>query len=187
MRKLSTRQILMETIKELMAKQPLDNITVKDILDASGISRPTFYKYFYDKQDLMTYVFKIELADPFFWDFSMGLKEREVLFLKHLAKNRSFYLNALKTSGQNSFYDLWIELAYSSLHAYFKYTQVGKKMDDSDLVFTAKYLAYAWVNMNISWLRDADGLTAEELEGKLSAMMEYGLSGLYKKGSAGSQ
>lgn len=184
MKKMTARDILIETIKELMDTQPLDNITVKDILDASGISRPTFYRYFYDKQDLMTYVFKKELADPFFWDFSRGLREREILFLKHLAKNRNFYLNALKTSGQNSLYDLWIELAYSSLHDYFRSTQVGEEMDDSDLVFTAKYLAYAWVNMNISWLRDSDGLTAEELEHKLSAMMENGISGLYKNRTA---
>ncbi|MDO4548101.1 MAG: TetR/AcrR family transcriptional regulator [Clostridia bacterium] len=180
MRKMSAREILVQTIKELMENQLLDDITVKDILDSSGLSRPTFYKYFFDKQDLMTYVFKKELADPFFWDFSKGLHEREVLFLKHLAKNRNFYLNALKTSGQNSLYDLWIDLACSSLHGYFRSTNVGARMDDADLVFASKYLAYAWVNMNINWLRDSDGLTAEEMERKLSAMMEHGLGGLYR-------
>lgn len=185
MKKKSTKEILMETIKELMNKQPVDNITVKDILEASGVSRPSFYKYFYDKHDLVESVFKQELADPFFWDFTKNLQEREVLFLKHLAQNRSFYLNALKSSDQNSFYDMWMELAFSSLLGYFRSTQIGEGLSESDLVFVSKYLAYAWVNMNISWLRDADGMSAEEMERKCTLMMQHGLEGFKKKSGEG--
>ena len=181
MKKRTTRDLLIETIKELMNKQPLDNITVKDILEASGVSRPSFYKYFYDKHDLAASVFKQELADPFFWDFKKNLQEREVLFLKHLAKNRNFYLNALKSSDQNSFYEMWLELACSSLLGYFRTTDIAEDVADEDLVFASKYLAYAFVNMNISWLRESDGMTAEEMETKLSAMMTNGLNGLRGK------
>ena len=143
-----------------------------------------FYKYFYDKHDLVESVFKQELADPFFWDFTKNLQEREVLFLKHLAKNRSFYLNALKSADQNSFYDMWMELACSSLLGYFRSTEMGERLSEPDLVFVSKYLAYAWVNMNISWLRDADGMSAEEMEQKCTLMMERGLEGFKKKNAS---
>lgn len=180
MKKISAKKILMETIKELMSVQPLENITVQNILEESGISRPTFYRYFYDKQDLMEFVFKKELAEPFFWDFSKGIKEREILFLRHLASNRSFYLNCLKTEGPNSFYHMWVELAWSSLHDYFAATMQYIELDSTDLVFASKYLAFAWVNMNICWLENSDGITPEEMEQKLSIMMEQGLSGFCK-------
>lgn len=120
MKKASIQEILTHTIKELMAKHEPDAITVRKILEESGISRPTFYKYFCDKQNLIEFVFESELAKPFFWDFSKGLEEREVLFLEHLSSYRSFYLNALKTTGQNSFYHMWIEQALSSLYGFLR-------------------------------------------------------------------
>ena len=76
MKKPTVPQILADTIKELLEKQSPDKITVQDILNESNISRPTFYKYFKDKNDLISYIFRKELCEPFFMDFSKGLADR---------------------------------------------------------------------------------------------------------------
>ena len=57
-----TKYIFAQSIKDLMAKQPLDKITVTDIVKHSGMTRQTFYRYFQDKYDLVNWYFE-KLAD----------------------------------------------------------------------------------------------------------------------------
>lgn len=51
--KMSAREYLIATAKELMNTKDIDQISVREILDISGVSRTTFYKHFLDKQDLI--------------------------------------------------------------------------------------------------------------------------------------
>ena len=48
----STRYLFAQSIKDLMAKQSLDKMTVTDIVKHSGMTRQTFYRYFKDKYEL---------------------------------------------------------------------------------------------------------------------------------------
>lgn len=180
MKKPSTQEILLDTIKELLTLKSPSQITVKDILEVSGISRPTFYKYFLDKQDLIEYVFKKELCEPYFMDYTRDLQAREILFLSHLAKHRSFYIHALETVGQNSFYSMWLDQAVTSLYGFFRANQEYSSINDAYLMFASKYLAYAWVNMNIDWLKNPQNMMPEDMASMLNTMMNIGLDGFKK-------
>ena len=179
MKKLSMQDILAQTIKELLEDHSPDQITVRDILEASGISRPTFYKYFIDKQDLIGYVFRKELCEPFFLDYSKALVDREVPFLKYLRKHQNFYLHALELTGQNSFYEMWLSLATDSLVGFYKSNPDYSNVDEKKIHFAAKYLAYAWVNMNICWLRNPDGLSAEEMAHQLNSIKDNSIKDFF--------
>ena len=178
MRKRTIPELLSETIQELMACKTIDDITVKDILEECGIARPTFYKYFRDKHELVEYVFRKELAEPYFWDFTMNLKEREILFLYHLREKRAFYLNILKSKGQDSFYQMWLDHAIRSVAHYFRSLPEYSSMPDHDLSFYSKYLSLAYVNINIEWLKASHPEKPEEMAEKLERIMQYGMSGL---------
>ena len=177
MKKRTPQEIFIETIKEMMQTRALDTISVQEILDASGFSRPTFYRYYRDKRELVEDVFKKELSGPFFWDFSRSLEEREIEFLTHLRKNRPFYLNALKTSGQNSFYHMWLDQAVSSVARYYRSLPEYASVSNEDLTFCARYLSLAFVNMNIDWLRDENPLPPEVMADKLGRVMRGGVDG----------
>ena len=181
MKKMSVQEILSLTIQEMMKDRALDSITVREILHASGISRPTFYKYFSDKQELVEYVFQKELAAPYFWDFTRDLKTRELFFLRHLREQRSFYLNALKTVGQNSFYHMWLDQACRSVEDYFDSLPAYHEIPKEDLRFYAKYLSYAYVNMNIEWLENDGPETPEEMSEKIDRIMGYGMYGVLEQ------
>ena len=47
-----------KAIKSLIKKQPLDKITVTDIVSTAGKTRQTFYRHFQDKYDLLEYCVK---------------------------------------------------------------------------------------------------------------------------------
>ena len=47
------KQIIMETALDLFAEHGMSQTTVQMVLDGSGISKGTFYKYFNSKDDIM--------------------------------------------------------------------------------------------------------------------------------------
>ncbi|MBR6784802.1 MAG: TetR family transcriptional regulator, partial [Clostridia bacterium] len=48
-----TKKLISSTFVELLSTKPFDRITIKDIVDACGINRNTFYYYYSDIYDLL--------------------------------------------------------------------------------------------------------------------------------------
>ena len=48
-----TKQALKTSLEKLLAKKPLDKITINDLTSDCGISRMTFYYHFKDIYDLV--------------------------------------------------------------------------------------------------------------------------------------
>lgn len=62
---MDTNYLLAEALKQCMKKAPLEKITIKDITDACGVSRQTFYLHFKDRQDLVNWYFDKILLESF--------------------------------------------------------------------------------------------------------------------------
>lgn len=96
------KKILSDTMIELLKNNTIDHITVKNVLEKSGVSRATFYKYFRDKMDLMMY--------PFFLFVEQNLKSSDAInqidlhirLFQFMKDNQKFFENAFKSQGQNS-------------------------------------------------------------------------------------
>ena len=61
-RNVSAKLALAESFVELAEMRPLDDITVNMIVDGLGKHRKTFYYHFSDKQQLIAWLFRYELA-----------------------------------------------------------------------------------------------------------------------------
>ena len=59
-----TKQALEASLKQMMLKKPLDKITIRDITEACGISRMTFYYHFKDIYDLVEWVCVEDASGP---------------------------------------------------------------------------------------------------------------------------
>lgn len=57
-----TQKAIIETFLNILAKKPLDKITVTEVITECGINRSTFYYYFEDIYSLLNKVFEIETA-----------------------------------------------------------------------------------------------------------------------------
>ena len=70
-----------KAIKSLIKKQPLDKITVTDIVSTAGKTRQTFYRHFQDKYDLVNWYFE-KLVLKSFEEMNQGGSLQEALNLK---------------------------------------------------------------------------------------------------------
>ncbi|MGB4659576.1 MAG: TetR/AcrR family transcriptional regulator [Mobilitalea sp.] len=87
-----------------MRKKVFTKISVGDIVAECGLSRQAFYYHFKDKYDLLNWIYYTETVSFMFKydtidNWADGLKN----LCCYMKKNHVFYINALNTTGQDSF------------------------------------------------------------------------------------
>lgn len=175
-----TKRILADSLKQLMAKEAFSKICVSDIVENCGFTRQAFYYHFKDKYDLMNWIYYTETAS-FMSHYDManhwtdGLKD----LCYYMQENKSFYINALNTTGQNSFqeylYGYLRDIAMAVIES------KGRSFEEK-WEFTAEFMATTIVGLLVHWANDGmeedpakyiahirsifDGTMLHELEGK---------------------
>lgn len=98
---------------ELLAKRPIEQITVTEIVKNCQVSRATFYRHFKDKYDVMNYYYKMTIDD---YLGSITLEDWEdtlieiFLFIRY---KKHFFNNAIKTDGENSFLNFLYDYSFT--------------------------------------------------------------------------
>ncbi len=118
---MNAKQLLSETLEELLISKSVEDIYVSDIVKKSGVSRTTFYRHFLDKYDLLSYMYDEICKDT--WDTMLeGNTYREALelFYKAITNKKPSLLNALDSSDNNSLDSHALKKAYSTLIEFLK-------------------------------------------------------------------
>lgn len=162
-----TKRALAQAIKELMNEKPLAKISIADIVDRCQMNRQSFYYHFRDKYDLVNWIFYTELITEL--QNSPNKDEYEELknICRYLYDNRAFYINALKFTGQNSFYEYFGEVIYQLLKAAF--TESFGNSDQSD--FNAMFYADALRACIFRWLTSGAKMHPDEFVGKIRSAL----------------
>ncbi|WP_072848756.1 TetR/AcrR family transcriptional regulator C-terminal domain-containing protein [Anaerotignum lactatifermentans] len=162
-----TKQILAESLKKLMLHHSFEKITIKDITDAAGFIRPTFYNHFKDKYDLVEWIFTEEIIRPGEQLFDVGLfREGIRLMLANMEKEKDFYVRAVKIQGQNSFREIVFHAFVTLIQKVF-----AKRTPFPETVphffrpeILAEYYANAETFLLMKWLESGMPISAEEVE-----------------------
>ena len=162
-----TKRALAQAIKELMNEKPLVKISIADIVDRCQMNRQSFYYHFRDKYDLVNWIFYTELITEL--QNSPNKDEYEELknICRYLYDNRAFYINALKFTGQNSFYEYFGEVIYQLLKAAFN--ESFGNSDQSD--FNAMFYADALRSCIFRWLTSGAKMPPDEFVGKIRSAL----------------
>ena len=92
-----TKQYIFDVFYKMMLERPFSSIRVKEICDACGISRATFYEYFPDKYELGVYLIDL-CADRSHPPGSTKTRyEQFVDLLKEIRKHTRYFRNLYKT------------------------------------------------------------------------------------------
>lgn len=106
------RKAISDALEQLLEDaDSLQDISVKDILEKCGLSRPTFYRYFSDKYDVVnwSYTYYVEeLTD--LYGKSAAISNENLLrrFIRFFYDKRNYFYKVMDYVGQNSFYDHYL-------------------------------------------------------------------------------
>ncbi len=98
---------LAENLRQLMERNLFEKITIKQICDATGVIRATFYNYFSDKYDCLNWIIYHDIVETTKDSVISGEFEKALTdSLSVLLENKQFYRIAYHVTGQNSFEDM---------------------------------------------------------------------------------
>lgn len=115
-----TKTALSNSLKEVMKEKPLDKVSINDITDKCDLNRKTFYYHFKDKYDLVNWIFYTEFLSSLnlnSYDNTWDLIEA---ICDYFYANRTFYKNALKVDGQNSFSEYFMEIIKGLISSHYQ-------------------------------------------------------------------
>jgi len=146
-----TKLAFAESLKRLMAKTDFNKISVKDIVDDCGLTRQAFYYHFKDKYDLMNWIYYTETA-RFMSSYNKVTHWMDGLvdLCNYMRQNKSFYINALNTTGQNSFQeylrDYLRDISISAIE-----NIQNTEFEEEKWGFITEFISTASVGMIVRW------------------------------------
>jgi len=163
----STEELLADSIVQLMDKRELSKITVQQIVDNCNVTRQTFYRHFYDKYQLVNYVFQSEIKE-IIQDSSLSDPWQEVLarMLDKMQQKKSFYHNILHSNSQTYLQNLIIDFTRS---AYEKEIEKRGQLEciDSSMEFALQFNSFGAVGSIFNWISDGMEEAPEKLARKI--------------------
>ena len=154
-----TKKALADAMKSLMCEKPFAKISINDICMRCSMNRQSFYYHFRDKYDLVNWTVYTELIEHLYehaptsgWDLLQEV-------CSYFYANRTFYVNALKVTGQNSFTEYFADIMRAIVHPYFEDMFHN---DKEHLDFYVQLFTDACKTGICRWLTDESDLSPEE-------------------------
>lgn len=147
---MKTEMKLAEALKNLMAKESIDTITVKRLTAMCGINRQTFYYHFRDIYDLITWIYLNESVENL--DKATSTSESLLLIFSYLKRNEAIIKNTLASAGR----ELVIQFLYNTCYNLALKAVIA--IDRNPLLtveerkFIGNFYAPSYVYMLINWV-----------------------------------
>ena len=157
-----TLLLFAKAIKSLIKTQPLDKITVTDIVFQAEKTRQTFYRHFQDKYDLVNWYFE-KLVLKSFEEMRQGGSLQEALNLKFafIEQEHAFFKEAFKSNDYNNL----IHYDFCCIYDFYKkfiYKKTGKDLS-KDIDFLLNMYCRGSVDMTVDWVLNDMPIKKEEI------------------------
>ena len=105
--RIDTQQHIANVTAALLQQMSIEDISVKTIIEASHTSRTTFYRYFKDKYEVITWIY-ISEVDRMVEETS-SFSELTLRIFRFMYSRRDFFIRAFSYEQQNSLVDYMAE------------------------------------------------------------------------------
>lgn len=151
------KEAIIKSFKELLTRQPIDKVTVKEICEKCGVNRQTFYYYFEDIMDIFKYVIFKELSRDIAQNRTFETWEGGFLATMHyLKKNSKMVLHIYNSS-------YWPEanVYFSSLSNRLLSDVVdecieasGSNLSEKNISFIINFYRHVFNGLMIDWVNE---------------------------------
>ena len=148
-----TKNAIKKEFLRLLDEKPLNQITVKIIVERGGINRNSFYYHYQDLPALIEEIVR-EQADIFIADYpDIGSMEEAInAVVDFCSRNRRAILHIYKSVNRDIFEDYLWKICDYVLSAYAKTAFKGHRVSESDRRLILDYYGFQCFGICISWL-----------------------------------
>lgn len=112
-KRVSTKQHIANVAEVLMESIPLEALSVRNIIEAAGVSKTTFYRHFKDKQDVVLWIYSSKIEE-LVKDLTT-FEEVTLACYTFLHSRRTFFTRVMTYDEQNNLSDFIFNLSYADI------------------------------------------------------------------------
>ncbi|MDO4620336.1 MAG: TetR/AcrR family transcriptional regulator C-terminal domain-containing protein [Lachnospiraceae bacterium] len=170
-----TKELLAHCFRELLTTTPFDKITIKTITDRAGLIRPTFYKHFQDKYEVLEWIFRTNVTDAVDLLLENHMeKDSIVIFCRSIDKDKKFYRRALLMDpGPNSFESILTRYIYEALLSLGSRLQFKGSKSNPYLTaeLCAEFYTSGLVQLIKHWITSDAEISPEDVAGAIQLLL----------------
>ncbi|MCD8019825.1 MAG: TetR/AcrR family transcriptional regulator [Clostridiales bacterium] len=152
----NVKELVYEKFLELLNKKNIDKITVKDLAEACGISRQTFYYHFQDILDVVEYaLLKLEEAIKKRTAAAKDLKEMLEILLDDTLEHQQIFEQLLHSKWQEETRNIVKDIVMSGMRSMMREKNWFPDMRESDMELANCFYTYAIAGVLIEY-RDTE-------------------------------
>lgn len=149
-----TQRALEASLKKLLHKHPIDEITVKDLVEDCGISRSAFYYHFNCIEDLVEW--SVENDFKKIIEGKTGVttwQEGITQVMEELYRDKDFLYNILNFMDMRSIQRSVLEWTEECLNSSIEEYSKGLQISENDKKFVKRLYAYSFEGMVLDWVQ----------------------------------
>ena len=172
MKKKSANEIFGGTLLELARSTPIEKITVKQIVEGSGLSLQTFYNHFHDKDDLVRWIHRSEgeRALTKLEGKRYSFHDLTIDNVRFYSRNANYLRHSMGGGMLNPYAELSAESAIGFLTSYICKSRSLERLPQQ-IEFYLRMFVYSCLHAFADWALGNAALTEEEL----AAYLEDGM------------
>ena len=163
---MKTEYALASALKDMMAHQPIDAISVLQLSKKCGISRKTFYYHYHDIYDLLTQVF-LEEKIPGVATAEDYNSLIECVF-NYYQKNESFINATINSAGKELFFEFIYNTFYTAGLRFINKIDSEKKLTPAYRKSISRFYAYGYGHSTVYYLSNYRHKTLQGLYSSFS-------------------
>ena len=149
----TTKRMLSMSLKKLLSKTTLDNITIQDITNDAEVSRKTFYYHFQDIPSLLEEII-VEMTAKVIENLpeESTFEEKVTAALEEINLNKRMIYHIYGSSNREFYEKQLMKICDYVTRTYIRSRDYSEKVASKDLEFVISYLKCELFGQLIDWL-----------------------------------
>ena len=169
----STKKKIADCVRQLMKRKEISKITIGDIMEATGMSRQSFYYHFKDIYDVLEDIFVEEresLRQQLSGEgsFYESHKAASAIILQH----KSAVLHLAKSRHQDILMNYLTNVVHDFVRPFVEYRARDARLSEQDIRYIVSFYSCAIIDYTRHWILDGMNEDGEELLLRLSDTFE---------------
>lgn len=176
LRVIKTKNLIYNTLIELMKDKTFEEIKVSDICNKALINRSTFYSHYEDKYDLLV-DFINSLKNEFINELNknnnnLNVKEYYIelikIFLNHIEERKEMYTSIMINNRNSIMMDILLSVVNNDLLKKMSKDEFKSSIPDDIIV---RFYLGGVINLGVEWLKDNNKYSKEDIINYLNLLI----------------
>lgn len=177
-----TKELIADCLHDLMLNTSFEKITIKMITDRAGLIRPTFYKHFQDKYEVLEWLFDKNVAQSVDLMIANHMElDAVVMFCRCLDSDRDFYRRAYQMEpAPNSFENIISRYIYQTFFTLADRFRIGTTREYPLLTreVLSEYYSNGLTRIIRKWITGSIHASAEEIAESCKYLLSHSITDL---------